>query len=94
MIQEQTCDNKETLELSFLTGIQSKPKNQWLMAISSNWQTILKAPTMVERKEILDNLANSIRGIGPVTVDETSAYIEIMLYSQGSSKHECNNTGD
>lgn len=79
-------DNNGMTTIEFLTGIHSEPKDHWISSVYNNMQNILNVSSMTERKRILDNLASKIKGIGPATVEETLAIIELTLYSKDQGR--------
>ena len=55
-----------------MRGVHKEPFNQWLIMYDAKMST----PYMADRRAILENMAQQIKGIGKVTVDKWLAIVE------------------
>ncbi len=65
-----------------MRGVHAGPYNQWLILIDANWNNLMSTPYMADRRAILENMAQQIKGIGDVTVDEWLAKVELAYAEQ------------
>ena len=65
-----------------MRGVHREPYNQWLILLGANWNKLMSTPYMADRRAILENMAQQIKGIGDVTVDEWLANIELAYAEQ------------
>lgn len=49
-----------------MRGVHSEPYNQWLILLDANWNKLMSTPYMADRRAILENMAQQIKGIGDV----------------------------
>lgn len=56
--------------------VHREPFNQWTILLDTNWNKLMSTPYMVDRRAILENMAQRIKGIGKVTVDTWLAIVE------------------
>lgn len=64
-----------------MRGVHTIPYNQWLILLGANWNKLMSTPYMADRRAILENIAQQIKGIGDVTVDTWLAIVE-QAYSE------------
>lgn len=65
-----------------MRGVHREPYNQWLILLGANWNKLMSTPYMADRRAILENMAQQIKGIGDVTVDEWLAIVELAYAEQ------------
>lgn len=65
-----------------MRGVHREPYNQWLILLGVNWNKLMSTPYMTGRRAILENMAQQIKGIGDVTVDEWLAIVELAYAEQ------------
>ena len=65
-----------------MRGVHSEPLNQWLILLDANWNKLMSTPYTADRRAILENMAQQIKGIGDVTVDEWLAIVELAYAEQ------------
>lgn len=65
-----------------MRGVHAEPFNQWLIKLDANWNTLMSTPYMVDKLAILEGMAQQIKGIGKVTVDEWLAIVEQAYAAQ------------
>ena len=68
--------NNPTLFL-MMKGIHSDAKNEWLMAFDNIVEDLFNEPDSLIRYRMIHDLADEIRGIGPVTADLFYAFFEL-----------------
>lgn len=64
----------------FMNGIHSEPKSRWIEEVMKNEERIRNMPNMADRRRALEEIASTIIGIGPTTIDNTLAQFEIEHY--------------
>lgn len=65
-----------------MRGVHAEPFNQWLIKLDANRNTHMSTPYTVDRLAILGSMAQQIKGIGKVTVDEWLAIVEQAYAAQ------------
>lgn len=65
-----------------MRGVHREPYNQWLILLDANWNKLMSTPYTADRRAILENMAQPIKGIGDVTVDEWLAIVELAYAEQ------------
>lgn len=64
-----------------MRGVHREPFNQWTISLDANWNKLMSTPYMADRRAILEDMAQRIKGIGKVTVDTWLAIVE-QAYSE------------
>lgn len=65
-----------------MRGVHREPYNQWLILLDANWNKLMSTQYTADRRAILENMAQQIKGIGDVTVDEWLAIVELAYAEQ------------
>lgn len=62
----------------FFRGIHAEAKSKWLEVVCAN-KSAMKDMYSMDRYRCLEQMAKSIKGIGPRTIDETHCWLEQNL---------------
>lgn len=73
----KTNINSSNGQLDFLQGIHSDAKNMWLEEFDQIVEDLFKEPLSEKRRTMIEGLALGIKGIGPETVNQFFALIEL-----------------
>ena len=75
-------------QLEFLQGIHLDAKNMWLEEFDQIVEDLFKEPLSAKRRTMIEELALGIKGIGPETVDQFFALVE-LYYPYGLDRYRC-----